>query len=43
MGLKINEDKTKFMEVTMNQTNTKCISASKYKSEKVTAFKYLGT
>jgi hypothetical protein len=43
MGLKINETKTKYMEITTNPTRTEFLAAGNYKFEKVTEFKYLGT
>jgi hypothetical protein len=43
MGLKINETKTKYMEITTNPTRTEFFAVGNYKFEKVTEFKYLGT
>jgi sorting nexin-29 len=43
MGLKTNENKTKYMEITTNPTRTEFSAVGKYKFEKVTEFKYLGT
>jgi hypothetical protein len=43
IGLTINEDKTKFMEVTEYPTNLCFLEVDGYKFEKVTQFKYLGT
>ena len=38
--LAFNEAKTKFMELTMNPKNTKCVTVGNYTSEKVSEFKY---
>ena len=35
MGLRINETTTKFMDVTMNPTNTKCLKAGNNTIEKI--------
>ena len=43
MVLKINEGKTKYMEVIVNPTNTKCLKAGNYTFWKVSEFKYVGT
>ena len=43
MGLRINKTKTKFMVVTMNPTNTKCLNAGNNTTEKISEFKYLRT
>jgi hypothetical protein len=43
IGLTINEDKTKFMEITEHPTNLCFLEVDGYKFEKVTQFKYLGT
>jgi hypothetical protein len=41
--LAFNEAKTKFMEVTMNPKNTKCLTVGNYTFEKVCEFKYRDT
>jgi hypothetical protein len=43
MCLRINGTKIKFMVVTMNPTNTKCLKAGNNTSEKISEFKYLGS
>ncbi|PSN39991.1 hypothetical protein C0J52_25073 [Blattella germanica] len=43
MGLKINENKTKYMGITNNPLKYDIFSVDKYKIEKVKEFKYLGT
>jgi hypothetical protein len=43
MGLKINETKTKYMEITTKPTRLEFLAVGNYKFEKVTEFKYLGT
>lgn len=41
--LAFSEAKTKFMEVTMNPKNTKCLTVGNYAFEKVSVFKYRDT
>jgi catalase (peroxidase I) len=43
MFLKIKEGRTKFMEVTLNPTNTNCLKAGNHTFGKLSEFKYLGT
>jgi hypothetical protein len=43
IGLTINEDKTKFIEITEFPTNLCFLEVNRYKFEKVTQFKYIGT
>jgi hypothetical protein len=43
MGLKINETKTKYMEITTKPTRLEFLAVGNYKFEKVTELKYLGT
>jgi sorting nexin-29 len=43
MGLNINEEKTKYMEITTKPTKNKYLNVGNYRFEKVTEFKYLGT
>jgi hypothetical protein len=43
MGLKINETKTKYMEISTNPTRIELLATGNYKFVKVTEFKYLGT
>jgi sorting nexin-29 len=43
MGLNINKEKTKCMEITAKPAKSKYLSVGNYKFEKVTEFKYLGT
>lgn len=43
MELKINENKTKYMRVSREETNTNNIKIGRYKFEKTDNFKYLGT
>jgi hypothetical protein len=43
MGLNINEEKTKYMEITAKPTKSKYLNVGNYRLEKVTEFKYLGT
>jgi sorting nexin-29 len=43
IGLTVNEDKTKFMEITEYPTNLCFLGVNGNKFEKVTQFKYLGT
>jgi hypothetical protein len=38
MGLKINETKTKYMEISTNPTRIEFLAVGKYKFEKVTEF-----
>jgi hypothetical protein len=43
MGLNINEEKTKYMEITAKSTKRKYLSVGNHRFEKVREFKYLGT
>jgi hypothetical protein len=43
LGLKINEDKTKFMEISHNTSNPQAFIVNNYTFETVSQFKYLGT
>jgi hypothetical protein len=43
MGLNINEEKTKYMEITAEPTKNKYLNVGNYIFEKVPEFKYLGT
>jgi hypothetical protein len=43
MNLNINEEKTKYMEITAKPTKYKYLNVGNYKFEKVTECKYLGT
>jgi hypothetical protein len=43
MTLNINEEKTKYMEITAKPTKSKYLNVGNYRFEKVTEFKYLGT
>jgi sorting nexin-29 len=43
MGLNINEEKTKYMEITAKPTKNKYLNVGNYRFEKVIEFKYLGT
>ena len=43
MDLEIKEEKTKFMKVTLNPTNTESFKAGNLTFGKVSEFKYLGT
>jgi hypothetical protein len=41
MGLNINDDKTKYMEITAKPTKNKYLHVGNYRFDKVTEFKYL--
>jgi hypothetical protein len=43
IGLKVNKDKTKYMEVTSNPTGRTSLTINNYKFETVKEFKYSGT
>ena len=43
MGLTVNMQKTKYMEVTKRPTNTKMLKIDNEEYERVKEFKYLGT
>jgi hypothetical protein len=43
MGLRVNEGKTEYMEVTTRPTNQKVLKVKNYEFECVNEFKYLGT
>ena len=42
MGLQINEEKTKYMEITKNQSNNDHLDAGHHRFQRVKEFKYLG-
>jgi hypothetical protein len=43
MCLNVNEEKTKYMEITAKPTKNKYLNVGNYRFQKVTEFKYLGT
>jgi hypothetical protein len=43
MGLNINEEKNKYMEITAKPTKNKYLNVGNYRFEKVIEFNYLGT
>jgi hypothetical protein len=43
MCLNVNEENTKYMEITAKPTKNKYLNVGNYRFEKVTQFKYLGT